>query len=355
MRSVSSGTTKTRSPNSRFPLFGSTGPIGLTRDAAYMGDAVLVARVGANAGFVYRVDGRYGVTDNTLIVKTGDDIEVGFLEQYLTYLDLNRQIYGSGQPLITGKILKDLPFPAFGLCEQTSISNVLASADTLITSLERLITKKRNIKQGLLQELLKGRTRLSGFSTDWADVAFNDVARPVSERIMPMSSKGRVIELEHLGAGTGELLGDSDLHDSISLKTRFKTGDVLFGKLRSYLRKFWLADVDGFCSTEIWALRPANGTASSFLRYLVETEEFIEAASTAYGTHMPRADWNVVSRLEVSLPPLDEQHAIAKVLLETDAEIVALERRLTSTRAIKQGMMQELLTGRTRLVTEAAA
>lgn len=77
---------------------------------------------------------------------------------------------------------------------------------------------------------------------------------------------------------------------------------------------------------------------------------FIEVASTAYGTHMPRSDWHVVKNYEVSLPPLEEQTAIAEILDEMDAEIDALETKLARARHIKQGMMQELLTGRIRLV-----
>ncbi|HEY0225120.1 MAG TPA: restriction endonuclease subunit S, partial [Mycobacterium sp.] len=133
-------------------------------------------------------------------------------------------------------------------------------------------------------------------------------------------------------------------------------GDVLFGKLRAYLRKYWLADRDGFCSTEIWALRARPGVSvGSFIRYVIEQDRFIEAASTSYGTHMPRSDWGVVSKFELSLPPIDEQRAIAQVLVDADNEIDALERRLTSARAVKQGMMQELLTGRTRLPVEGVA
>jgi type I restriction enzyme, S subunit len=206
-----------------------------------------------------------------------------------------------------------------------------------------------------MQELLSGRTRLSGFNNSWKSVDFKQMAMVVKDRVMPTSASGRVVELEHIESGTGRLLGDADLRQSASLKTRFKKDDVLFGKLRSYLRKYWLADRDGFCSTEIWALRSLPGTCSEFLRYVVELESFVEAASTAYGTHMPRADWTVVSRLELAVPDEEEQRAIAALLRDADDEIAALERRLDSARAIKQGMMQELLTGRTRLTEEVAA
>ena len=77
---------------------------------------------------------------------------------------------------------------------------------------------------------------------------------------------------------------------------------------------------------------------------------FIEAASEAYGTHMPRSDWNVVKNYELQLPLIEEQTAIASVLSDMDAEIAALETKLAKARPIKQGMMQELLTRRIRLI-----
>jgi type I restriction enzyme S subunit len=95
----------------------------------------------------------------------------------------------------------------------------------------------------------------------------------------------------------------------------------------------------------------SSHASSGFLRAIVETESFIIAASVSYGTHMPRADWGVLRNFEVQLPPLPEQEAIAAVLADMDAEITALEQRRDKTKAIKQGMMQSLLTGRVRLVT----
>ena len=88
---------------------------------------------------------------------------------------------------------------------------------------------------------------------------------------------------------------------------------------------------------------------SGFLHAIVQSDRFIEAASVSYGTHMPRADWGVMRNFEVRLPQVCEQRAIATVLSDMGTEITALERRWDKTRAIKQGMMQQLLTGRVRL------
>ena len=88
-----------------------------------------------------------------------------------------------------------------------------------------------------------------------------------------------------------------------------------------------------------------------FLFYSVQTEAFIVAASAAYGTHMPRADWKMIADYELVLPPtLEEQSAVAAVLSDMDDEIVALEDKLAKARVVKQGMMQVLLTGEIRLI-----
>ena len=87
-----------------------------------------------------------------------------------------------------------------------------------------------------------------------------------------------------------------------------------------------------------------------FFYAVVQSDRFVDLASVSYGTHMPRADWSVLRNLEIRLPSISEQCAIAGVLADMDAEISALEQRLDKTRAVKQGMMQQLLTGRVRLI-----
>jgi len=237
--------------------------------------------------------------------------------------------------------------------EQRAIAEVLGDMDALLGSLEQLIAKKRDLKQAAMQQLLTGKKRLPGFRGEWEMKRFGEITFPRKERVDPRRSgiQEFCVELEHIKAGTGNLVGSNSTGDNSSLKSVFRKGDVLFGKLRAYLRKYWLADRAGVCSTEIWVFAPgARLIMSAYLFQLVQSDHFIESASTAYGTHMPRSDWNVVKNYELRLPSLPEQTAIAEVLSDMDAELAALEQRLAKTRPFKQGMMQELLTGRTRLV-----
>jgi type I restriction enzyme, S subunit len=237
--------------------------------------------------------------------------------------------------------------------EQRIIAAALSDVDELLHALERLIKKKRDLKQAAMQQLLTGQTRLPGFDGEWEVKRFGELAVPRKERVDPRKAgvQGFCIELEHIEQGSGRLTGSGSAGEESSLKSVFKAGDVLFGKLRAYLRKYWLADRSGVCSTEIWVLVASSSLISpEFLFQLVTVNEFIDVASTAYGTHMPRSDWNVVKNYEVAVPKPVEQAAIAEVLTDMDRELAVLEERLAKTRALKQGVMQELLTGRTSLI-----
>jgi type I restriction enzyme S subunit len=248
---------------------------------------------------------------------------------------------------------RQLPFILPPLPEQKAIAQPLSDVDAAIAELDRLITKKRNIKQGVTQQLLTGKKRLPGFNGNWKAREFCDFAYLSKERLDPqrVEKSYRCIELEHIEQGTSRLLGFCDSINQLSQKAVFKKGDVLFGKLRPYLKKFYLSEFDGICSTEIWAIRAKKNILPEFMFLIVQTDIFWEEANNkATGTKMPRANWQDIAHLEFLLPSPTEQKAIAQVLTDMDAEIEALEQKRDKYKAIKQGMMQELLTGRTRLV-----
>lgn len=267
------------------------------------------------------------------------------------------QIVAQGQGAIRANIgqasLKRVLVPILARPEQRAIAEALADVDGLLGALEGLIAKKRAIKQAAMQQLLTGKTRLPGFSGEWEAKRLGEIASIRNEKVLPssVSPDTMCVELEHIGRAEGHLLEHSTARDATSSKYRFCAGDVLFGRLRSYLRKYWLADRDGICTTEIWPLTVDAGCVDSgFLFGIVQSDSFIETASISYGTHMPRADWGVMRDFEICLPEIREQRAIATVFADMGAEIAELERRREKTSAVKHTMMQQLLTGRVRLV-----
>lgn len=156
---IGSGKTTTKT-SGEFPLYGSTGLIGTCNNPEYNGSAILVARVGANAGKLNFVDGIYGVSDNTIIINFKEDAYIHYFKYVLIKKNINTLVFGSGQPLITGTQLKELLIAEPIFEEQIAIATILSDMDSELTVLEQKLTKARALKQGMMQQLLTGRIRL---------------------------------------------------------------------------------------------------------------------------------------------------------------------------------------------------
>ncbi|MGR7814582.1 restriction endonuclease subunit S [Lacinutrix undariae] len=150
--SIKSGKSKS-SDNGSFPLYGSTGIIGKCDDFSHNGFFILIARVGANAGTINVVDDKFGVSDNTLVVICDDNTYSKFIYFFLDFYNLNRLIFGSGQPLITGGQLKSLKFNVPCFEEQQKIANYLSAIDLKIEAVNTQISNTQAFKKGLLQQL----------------------------------------------------------------------------------------------------------------------------------------------------------------------------------------------------------
>jgi type I restriction enzyme S subunit len=235
--------------------------------------------------------------------------------------------------------------------EQHAIATSIKAVGSQVEALQALITKKRQLKQAAMQELLTGKRRLPRFEGEWEEVQLGDIAaiRNAKTVASSMPAETQCVELECIEQGSGRLLMTNHPTGETT-KYTFKKGDVLFGRLRAYLRKFWFASFDGVCSTEIWPLIALDERLSAgFLHLLVQTNDFIDAACISYGTHMPRSDWAVLRKFQVKLPPRPEQDAIGTVIADIDAELSDLVQRSQKAACLKQGMMQQLLTGKIRL------
>ena len=259
----------------------------------------------------------------------------------------------SGQPGINGQEYGTFQLLLPSSDEQRAVAEALSDVDGLIESLESLIAKKRAVKTATIQQLLTRKTRLPDFCGKWDLKQLKDVVSIRDRKVLPsdVSPETPCVELDHIKQDDGQLVGHSTAQRSTASKYCFLAGDVLFGRLRPYLRKFWHADINGICTTEIWPLAvDPEKMDGGFLNIVVQSESFIETTNISYGTHMPRADWNIVRNFEFSSPPLEEQRAIANVHRDIDAEIATLEQYRNKAHAVKYGMVQQLLTGKIRLV-----
>ena len=186
----------------------------------------------------------------------------------------------------------------------------------------------------------------------WRFLRFNEIADLGKERINPQNIAPGLacIELENISKETGQLIGITDPSKKSSQKNVFYKGNVLFGKLRPYLKKYMYCDFDGVCSSEIWVLSSKNGCQSKFLFYLIQNSQFIKVADQSSGTKMPRADWTNVSKLVVPIPPIQEQEKIIQILSTWDRAIEQTQRLIEAKQRQKKGLMQGLLTGKLRFL-----
>ncbi|HDR9473173.1 restriction endonuclease subunit S [Burkholderia multivorans] len=339
-------------------------------DAYFLSDGdIVLARTGASVGKSYR----YKTTDGPLVfagflirVKPdGTKLLPGYVASYLKtgsywrWVQLNSM--RSGQPGINGNEYAKLPLPLPPLPEQSAIATALSDVDALLSSLDALIAKKRDIRQAVMQQLLTGKTRLPGFEGEWTVKRLDQLAN-IRSGGTPSTTVSRFwdggipwctpTDITRLGGGkylldtsrqiTSEGLSNSSA-ELIPANSVVMTSRATIGECAINLKP--VTTNQGFKN-----FVPFEDTDVNFLYYLLQTQKqgfmqlcagstFLEIGKTqlaAYKVHLPSTK--------------AEQTAIAQVLSDMDVELAALEARRDKTRLLKQGMMQELLTGKTRLV-----
>lgn len=236
-------------------------------------------------------------------------------------------------------------FPS--LPEQTKIANFLTAVDEKLTQLTRKHDLLTQYKKGVMQQIFSQQLRFKDDNgcdfPEWKECTIGEIATQKSKKLSPENANVdlRCIELEHISQTTGQLLGYVDASKQKSLKSQFSEGDVLFGKLRPYLRKYLKAPFDGVCSTEIWVLR-GRKVSNDYLFYFVQAERFLTVANISSGSKMPRADWDVVASDEVEIPCTTEQTKIANFLTAIDEKITATKAQLEAVKQYKQGLLQQM-------------
>ncbi|MCF1713173.1 restriction endonuclease subunit S [Flavihumibacter sp. RY-1] len=269
---------------------------------------------------------------------------------------MKNQSHGSTMLHVTKSGMESLKVALPPLPEQQKIAEILSTVDEKIEVIEAQINQTTELKKGLMQQLLTkgiGHTKfkdspLGKIPKCWDCKYFEDIALNVSTKYKERN--GKCVELEHLEQNTGKLIGYDDYENKSSLKTHFQKSDILFGKLRPYLRKFWYSEFEGCCTTELMVFRSKDNVDSKFLFYLVQLESFIlHSVSKSFGTKMPRTSWAIIKKYYLALPPLKEQRKISSILSLIDDKLICLTSKKERFENFKKGLMQQLLTGKLRV------
>ena len=323
------------------PYYGASGVVDYVNDFLFDDDLILLGEDGENilsrnCRLAFKVSGKAWVNNHAHVLKPKARANIDYLVEYLESLDYSGYNTGTAQPKLNKQVCTQIPVLVPPLPEQSAIATALSDVDALLSSLDALIAKKRDIKQAAMQQLLTGKTRLPGFGGAWELKRVGDVLtiRHGKDQKAVMSSSGQYPIL-----ATGGQIGWAK-------QWLYNRPSVLIGRKGTIDRPqymdqpFWTVDTLFYSE-----LKSKNVAKYFYYRFcLIDWLQYNEASG------VPSLNARTIETIELACPEPEEQTAIAEVLSDMDAELAALEARRDKTRLLKQGMMQELLTGKTRLV-----
>ena len=328
----------------KYPVFSNTvenrGLYGFYNISEYDGDSLTIVGRGVGLGTSFKRSGGYGAIGRLLVLFPNKNVDATFLTEYINHR-VNIFSESGGIPQLTGISIARYKIPLPLKAEQIFIAKVLCDVDALIAALDKLIIKKRLIKLGTMQQLLSGKKRLPGFSGEWEVTTLGDVAHiktgkknnedKVTEGKYPFFVRSQTVEKIDCYSFDGE---------AILMPGEGNIGSVIHyinGKFDYHQRVY---KISGF-SKEV---------SGKFIYFCMFQNFNTHAMKNSVKATVDSLRLPTFQEFEFLSPAKEEQTAIAAVLSDMDAEITAIEARRDKTKAIKQGMMQVLLTGRIRLL-----
>ena len=345
-------------------------PEGVARSRmVYKGDLILSNSMSYGRPYILNIDGC--IHDGWLVIQK---YEKTFDRGYLYYAlssDQTMQQYiamaaGSSVQNLNKEKVSKVVLPCPSIQEQSKIAEILSDIDALITGLHKLIRKKKDIRQGTMQMLVTGKKRLDGFSGDWVKI---NLAK--NSRLKARIGWQGLTTAEYLNEGYSYLITGTDFKDgrinwsgchyvdydryAQDPNIQVSNGDLLLTKDGTIGKVAYISDLDrpATLNSGVFVVKPiTNAYTAHFMFYVLESSIFknflqqLSAGSTI--NHLYQKD---LVKFDLYVPPTtEEQEAITGILFDMDLDIYKLEEKLSKYQKIKQGMMEELLTGKVRLV-----
>ncbi len=300
-----------------YPVYGANGIIGGDDNYIFY-NGIIIGRVGAYCGSVQYCFGKFWASDNTIVVKPKtDNQDIRFLYYLLGLQNLNNYAGGAAQPLVTQTVLMQVEAFCPPLPVQRKIAAILSAYDDLIENNLRRIKILEEMAQNLYREwFVKFRfpgheharfvdSPLGRIPEGWEVKALGKIAIQTRDAVQPGSVDPETpyFGLEHLPRKSIALSDWGFAAEVKSTKLLFKKGDILFGKIRPYFHKVGVAPFSGVCSSDTIVIRPRENDWFGLVLGCTSSVEFVEhATGTSQGTKMPRANWDVLVKYQISLP-----------------------------------------------------
>ena len=348
-------------PVARIPLNVASESLPIKKGALlFAGSGETAGEIGRCAAYLGREQVYVGGDVVVLTPKNQNSLYLGYLMNYpAVTMQKARMAQGDAVVHISSRHLAQVQIELPSIEEQCAIAEALSDVDGLIQSLEVLIAKKRAIKQAAMQQLLTGKTRLPGFSGAWKTRRvgdFTDCTAGGTPSTLISEYWGGAIRWMNSGELNNKIIYDvegriTDLGLQESIARIVPPECVLIGLAGQGKTRGTAAfnTIELCMNQSIAAIYPNESFVPKYLYYNLDSRyEELRSMSTGDGGR-GGLNLQIIRTIDVPFPEIDEQTAIAAILSDMDAEIDTLERRLDKTRALKQGMMQQLLTGRIRL------
>lgn len=270
---------------------------------------------------------------------------------------------GSTFTAINGQELRGFKIAFPPMKEQQKIAEILSTVDEQIENTDQLISKTKELKKGLMQQLLtKGightefkKTEVGEIPQDWEIVPFKSVCSIVKGQVDPNEEPYKY--LPHIGNAnvekfTGRLLSYNLAYEDnlISGKYLFNENHVLYGKINPHFSKVAFPKFEGLCSADMYPIECKGSLDPLFLKYILLEKRFTkQMISASARTGIPKVNREELERFRFILPPFKEQQKIAEILSTVDDQIESYEQEKEKYVELKKGLMQQLLTGKIRV------
>ncbi|MCO8296060.1 restriction endonuclease subunit S [Tetragenococcus halophilus] len=314
---------------------------------------IVFARTGASVGKTYcynEEDGKVYYAGFLIRSRIKKDQIAEFIFQntltdhYNNFVRITSQ--RSGQPGINVQEYSKFTIMIPSKPEQRKISCFLKKIDNTIVLHQEKLSKIQSLKKAALQSLFpqknekEPKVRFANFSSSWKQRKFDELVNRINKRTDEVDLPR--VEFEDIISGQGQLNKDVYEKQSDKAGIEFKPGDILFGKLRPYLKKWLYTNFKGIAVGDFWILRP-NEVESIFIYFLIQTPKYQFIANLTSGTKMPRSDWKTVSNTTFSIPyQYKEQNKIGIYLKKIDDTIALHQIKLQNLQTLKKSFLQKM-------------
>lgn len=333
-----------------FPYYGANGIQDYVDGYTHNGEYILVAEDGASNVYDYPVNyvkGKVWVNNHAHVIQGKTNIADNlFLLNAIKSINIASFLVGGSRAKLNAEIMMELPIKIPSYNEQKKIGKYFANIDSLITLHQRKLDKLKRVKSAYLTEMFPAegerepKRRFPGFTVAWEQRKLTEIVNRVNK-----SSNSDVlpkVEFEDIVSGEGRLNKDISSKLDSRKGTLFESENILYGKLRPYLKNWLFPDFEGVALGDFWVFEATDVSVPSFDYYLIQSDDYQKVANDTSGTKMPRSDWKNVSSTDFAIPSKDEQKQIGAFFKQLDDTITLHQRKLDKLKKMKAAYLEEM-------------